>query len=96
MGNAALYNERKQYYNLKNNLNVVLKYLKEARQNVSDCNKVDLYYLIDDGCSLKEKFNSNVDALNEYIDSIEKNMIPFIDLKINSLNREISSLETID
>ncbi len=86
-----------EYYRvLKNQLNSILDYLSNSKNNITDLNGkiLNLYQVNDEGTNISNRILNLNDNIQVTCDNLRNKVIPSIDSMISNLNNQKFDLET--
>lgn len=85
--------KKEQYYSLLDNVNITLSYINNAHNNISDCNSINSYYIVNDVTADHNVIGTVRDTSDNIMSTLRDEVIPWIENKINNLDNEIQQAE---
>lgn len=93
MSSYSLRVKLNQYYSLKNNVSTTVRYVREAYNKAADCNSLGSAFSINDSKADNNLIGSNMEKLEQTMNTLENSVIPWIEEKIRQLNYQIRVAE---
>lgn len=93
MSSYSLRIKKEQYYSLLNNVNIALSYINTVHSNISDCNSINSYYIVNNVTADHNVIGTVRDNSDNIINTLRDEVIPWIENKIRSLDNEIQQAE---
>lgn len=93
MSSYTLRVKKSRYQSLLGNVKSVMSYISNAYDRAGDGNSISTSYSVGDSSSGYNLINSSREELRNIMLTLRDNVIPWIESKINNLNKEIRDAE---